>query len=164
MMIEPGWQERAKCAGLGRRVLPKEEQTDEIKTEADRLFFVGQGGKSTKARAFCRGFGDREPCPVIKDCLHYAVLYDKDGMWGGTSKQERDKYSERLKLALLHEATETGRLEVHDVDAFLEAVQVQGEQAGEATISGNLTINVDDYIDATIGWLRNINFGGLLTI
>lgn len=151
MLIQPGWQGRAKCAGLGQKDLPPEEQKEDVRTEADKLFFVGQGGKSTAARHFCLG------CPVRRDCLHYAVLYDKDGMWGGTSKQERSNYSPSLKLALMQEALDTGRLEVHDIDAYLEVIKINGEQGIDVITSGNLTVTVDDYVDSTLSWLRNLD-------
>lgn len=64
------WRENAKC-----RTLPLEE--------VDQIFFVGRGGKSSKAKSFCSG------CPVQRQCLNYALFYNEDGIWGGLTEKER---------------------------------------------------------------------------
>ena len=64
------WRQEAKCKDL-----PLEE--------VDSLFFVGRGGKSNKAKAFCSN------CPVKVQCTNYALVYNEDGIWGGTTDVER---------------------------------------------------------------------------
>jgi len=67
---QQNWRDKAKCKDL-----PVEE--------ADRLFFVGRGGKSRKAKRFCNG------CPVRTECLAFASYYNEEGIWGGLSDTER---------------------------------------------------------------------------
>ena len=37
-------------------------------------------------------------CPVKTECLNYAVKYNLDGVWGGTSKRERIRLRKKLSL------------------------------------------------------------------
>jgi predicted Fe-S protein YdhL (DUF1289 family) len=55
------WQERAACI-------------NEFKTLDD---------KPHQAKQLCRG------CPVISNCLKFAIMYGERGIWGGTSDEER---------------------------------------------------------------------------
>ena len=53
------------------------------------LFFPGEHalGDVLKAKRICN-----EECPVNAQCLDYALRYEeKDGVWGGTSAEERTK-------------------------------------------------------------------------
>lgn len=73
--------------------LPEEKQqwrrlgkcTDLSTTEADRLFFYGAGGSPVRARGFCNG------CLVKRQCLHFAIVNNQDGVWAGTTKEERQE-------------------------------------------------------------------------
>lgn len=51
------------------------------------LFFPGVGVRTAaKAKVVCRS------CPVIGDCLDYALReFQEEGIWGGTSREERLK-------------------------------------------------------------------------
>ena len=70
------WQDQARCAG---------RNTDAFYPDRSRPDFKGQ---ITDAKEFCRGFGD--PCPVIHECLMYALeRADSHGIWGGLSNRER---------------------------------------------------------------------------
>lgn len=53
------------------------------------LFFPGNGPAPKAARLLCAD------CPVIGECLEYALEHDLEGVWGGTTEQER----RRIKLA-----------------------------------------------------------------
>ena len=59
------WQTEAKCGGT--------------KTS---LFFDKD---EREAKKICR------TCPVKADCLQDALVYDYDGVWGGTTRRERRK-------------------------------------------------------------------------
>lgn len=37
-------------------------------------------------------------CPVVKECLTYALHYRVLGIWGGTSMQERDRLRKKLNI------------------------------------------------------------------
>lgn len=73
------WRKESKC----RNLTPK---------EADALFFPGRGGKSNKAKAFCRG------CPVIDICLQEALQHTFDGFQAGTTEEERQEIRSFLNL------------------------------------------------------------------
>lgn len=50
------------------------------------LFFPGEhaGGQIEQAKSICRS------CPVVGDCLAYALRYEEvDGVWGATSAEQR---------------------------------------------------------------------------
>jgi hypothetical protein len=58
--------------------------------KADELFFPEQGKSSNAGRALCRC------CPVSRECLEYALRFDADGIWAGTSPLERRGMRRRL--------------------------------------------------------------------
>ena len=64
------WRALAKCQALDPN-------------EADALFFPPPGGKSKRAESFCHG------CPVMRDCLTFALADGTEGFWAGTTKKER---------------------------------------------------------------------------
>lgn len=44
-------------------------------------------------------------CPVKSDCLIFALIYDEYGVWGGTTKNEREKkFSKEYKEFLIEQA------------------------------------------------------------
>lgn len=61
------WQEQALCREV----------------DAGDLFFPEKGGSSAAAQQVCRA------CPVQSECLLYAMEHAVDGIWGGTSVNER---------------------------------------------------------------------------
>jgi WhiB family redox-sensing transcriptional regulator len=64
---EPDWRERALCS-----------QTD------PEAFFPEKGGGTREAKRIC------SRCPVVIDCLQYALGRDERfGIWGGLSERER---------------------------------------------------------------------------
>lgn len=64
------WSNQAACKKLSMQ-------------ESDKIFFVGKGGKRTKAEKVCSG------CPVQRRCLLEAITYDLEGFWAGTTQKER---------------------------------------------------------------------------
>lgn len=62
------WMDSAVCA-----------QTD------PEVFFPEQGGTAAAARRICSA------CPVVEDCLQYAVEHNEQGIWGGTSAKTRQR-------------------------------------------------------------------------
>lgn len=55
------------------------------------LFFPAKGGSATKAKQVCNGTGRGDACPILAKCLEWALQHEKEGVWGGTSPEERDK-------------------------------------------------------------------------
>lgn len=52
-----------------------------------------------------------EPCPIVNFCLSYALIYDEEGVWGNTTKNQRDHLLSRypeLRDRLIQEASEQG--------------------------------------------------------
>jgi len=66
------WRLQGKCTKL---------PTD----ESDKIFFPGPGGKSKKAKEFCKS------CPVISQCLSRALAKGTTGFWAGTTEDEREQ-------------------------------------------------------------------------
>jgi WhiB family redox-sensing transcriptional regulator len=68
LLHRPEWQADAACSGAG-----------------PSPWFPGRGEDLEPGRRLCR------PCPVRLDCLEYALAQDDvTGVWGGTSRQQRD--------------------------------------------------------------------------
>lgn len=43
-----------------------------------------------EAKRICQGTDDRRPCPLLSECLEFAVINnEKYGVWGGTDPEER---------------------------------------------------------------------------
>jgi WhiB family redox-sensing transcriptional regulator len=55
-------------------------------------FFPGKGEDKTPARKICAS------CPVLTQCLDYAIIFNESGIWGGLTKSEREhKYSPEVR-------------------------------------------------------------------
>jgi WhiB family redox-sensing transcriptional regulator len=88
------WSKRAKCRD----------------TVGEDIFFPdtrsGEGLRNLRAgKEFCTD------CPVISQCKIYAIAHGVYGIWGGTSKAERDKFSPLAKEAVRAMYREEGQLE-----------------------------------------------------
>jgi hypothetical protein len=75
------WQDEAKCGG---------QETSE--------FFDNE----KTAKKVCIG------CPVIADCLETALVYDYEGVWGGTTKRERKRWHKQSGKLLREDYQESG--------------------------------------------------------
>lgn len=88
------WSQRAKC-----RDIPF----------ADEVFFPHQTGGSKKindvGRKFCTD------CIVRSQCKIYAIAHNVHGIWGGTTKAERDRVSGFTRQAIRIMYTEAHQLE-----------------------------------------------------
>lgn len=50
-----------------------------------------------------------DDCPVAQDCLEYALIYEEQGVWGGTTEKERDaRFNEFYRERLVNEARRLG--------------------------------------------------------
>jgi WhiB family redox-sensing transcriptional regulator len=86
------WVEQAICA-----------QTD------PELFWPDKGGSTLHGKAVCRG------CPVIAECLNFAVEHNEtSGIWGGLTARERNRLkrtgnAKRTHCARGHDYVKVGR-------------------------------------------------------
>lgn len=72
---ELAWQKQAAC---------REAPTAEARrAKADKFFPAGR--PSNEPKRMCAD------CPVVQDCLQWALEYDETGIWGGTTDKERSK-------------------------------------------------------------------------
>lgn len=135
--------------------------------ESNRLFFVDRGGKTGPADRYCDG------CPVRSSCRNYAILYDEDGFWAGTSESERafiQLASPGLKEAIREEQVKSGRLENRDIDSLIrlgrqredsETIEVlyefdllDGLEFPEERVNGSQSVS--ERIDGLIGSVSNL--------
>lgn len=63
------------------------------KNEPTDVFFQDVGESSQAAKAICA------TCPVVDDCLEWALKHEKDGIWGGMSPIERNREKGRRQKA-----------------------------------------------------------------
>lgn len=67
------WQNRAACAGMPL----------ELFFDSDRGQSAAREAREERARRVCRR------CPVLADCLAYAIRRGEEGFWGGMNEGER---------------------------------------------------------------------------
>lgn len=106
------WREKAKCKDL----------TGE---ESNSLFFVGRGGKSSRAKSYC------SDCPVQRQCLNFAIYYGEGGTWGGMSELDRSFLSPMIGIlsTAAVEASGVDTSETRDYRQWgLGEVQIQQER------------------------------------
>lgn len=83
------WRKRAAC---------RPNTLSEITRDNDN-FFLGRGGKATKARELC------ETCPVKRNCLAFALYYgEEEGIWGGLTPDERRDMPDFMRELMMIEA------------------------------------------------------------
>lgn len=76
--VSGAWRSEASCKGTPiQRFFPQEG------TDVDH-----------EVRAMCQA------CPVIEDCLEYALRYEGHGYFGGTSATQRHRLRRDRKIAL----------------------------------------------------------------
>jgi len=64
----------------------------ECKGMPTEIFYPEDDEPDDNARAICRR------CPVIKECREYALLYEREGFWGGLSEAERRSVRRKRKI------------------------------------------------------------------
>jgi len=92
------WADRGKCSGLAR-------QNPRL---YDHIFFPAKGRPATRHPEYERYCKD---CPVRAMCYKYALVNDLDGIWGNTTKSERDLLPEVVRAMIEKEARELGYIE-----------------------------------------------------
>src|SRR4249919_2071693 len=97
-----GWQEHGECARLAAKN-PK---------LLDKVFFPHKGRPANNPE-FHRYCG---VCPVAEMCLNYAIVHDLDGVWGNTTRPQRELLlliQPRLAEQLTKQAIDQGWYEPH---------------------------------------------------
>lgn len=78
------WAELAACAGRGLRdFFPQGDDDLPPSHGGRRPRRSGEDGWVTRAKAICA------QCSVRLDCLDHALAFNEDGVWGGTTYDER---------------------------------------------------------------------------
>lgn len=83
------WRDSALCFGLSPE-------------EIDEIFFIKKGQKSKTAKRLCAN------CPIQDACLEFALIYEEQGIWAGTTDLEREHMSGlafRLRTQAIAEGT-----------------------------------------------------------
>jgi WhiB family redox-sensing transcriptional regulator len=68
-LVAPRWQEQAAC----------------VSADPEAWFPVKGGTRRRQVNRICAG------CPVNRSCLAVAMLWNEDGIWGGTSPKQRTR-------------------------------------------------------------------------
>lgn len=72
------WASRASCAGMD-----------------PNLFFADKGGTFNEARETCH------ICPVVFDCLMYAIkTHQRFGLWGGMTYKQRTRFARSIPTVI----------------------------------------------------------------
>lgn len=106
-MAEPDdrwWRAYAKCRGL------PPEYFFPVDTDEFGMPVLDADGKEkpdlpgvSAAKDFCNGERDEhdEPCPVRKECLHWAIVHGQwEGIYGGMVERDRRKYAKRKRSGI----------------------------------------------------------------
>lgn len=86
------WRGAAKCRGLDYSL-------------ADKMFFPSKGKSAKDAKSFCGS------CPVKVECLEFALIYNEQGVFGGTTTEERSCYPDYIIRNLKQREASTVGLE-----------------------------------------------------
>jgi len=121
MRDQQGWRAFARCSKL----------TPETK---DKLFFYSTGGSPSKAKKFCN------LCPVKGPCRDFAILYQEEGVWGGTTDDERQVFRTMMPdyvLLLRKEAVKHHSLEIR------ETINVLGLRLAQSVAEVSVEVTTD---------------------
>ena len=73
--------------------LPIDHESVPCRKDPERQFPVGSGEARTaqenRAKTVCRRGNNGKACPLIDRCLRFALRHSVEGVWGGTTEDER---------------------------------------------------------------------------
>ena len=94
------WTLKSKCLGFDPEFFVPPAPTAAKGTPEYREQDTENKNQTKAAKRFCKGQEDGRPCPVMDECLAYA-LENKvwEGVYGGTSARERRKIDARRRKA-----------------------------------------------------------------
>jgi hypothetical protein len=83
---------------------------------ADNIFFDTKSGRPSKDNAWSPYCSN---CPVTNKCLEWALVNDVEGVWGNTTKNQRDSlFLANYKAELMERAQREGWLETQPSYGF----------------------------------------------
>lgn len=107
----PVWMkdERVKCQGM----------------QPARFYPNSPNADVARAKSFCKGTAESEPCYFLEQCLKHAIdEHEQFGVWGGTSERERRKIW-RARKALKDDTIYTlKQAEERNVTVTITTIQV----------------------------------------
>lgn len=98
-------------------------------------------------------------CPVLAECLNYAIVHENYGYWGGTNETQRRELRSRNLETLGYQAVAEGWLEA---ESMLTAEQV-GEykalaETEQKSAEPDLEVQSPEQIDQTLAQLFALEF------
>lgn len=101
-MAKQNWMQESLCKDLTPQ-------------ESDKLFFIGPGQTSKRAKLFCAS------CPVRVECSQFAMTYNEEGVWAGETEDDRRFLDNTfgVRAELKAQAASQGRLESRNLNDFL---------------------------------------------
>lgn len=108
------WKDRADCQGFSVN------------------FFFPKKELANQSKKFCTD------CPVISLCKTYAIAHEEFGIWGGTTRHERERYDPGFVLIIREMYYAAGLLEYRSsepVAMFLKQKQEQQQEQQQARIA-----------------------------
>lgn len=142
------WMRQGECAGAAAN------KTNSVRV--DKTFFPQRGRPSNNPphREYCT------PCPVRMECLKYAVVHELDGVWGNTTRSQRDLLPQVWVMQLVQEAIVEGWYEPYlppedqvldgNLDLTLQMMQLDGEQYLDAPVEA---LTAEDF-DFEFEWVE----------
>lgn len=113
---------------------PKDEWEKESNCHdacVDEFFPDSENGSyKTIIRKYCRDSHGNAKCPVLDECLSYALVHDERGIWGGTTEGQRKREFNVLFVGILKTRyREAGLLESRGwVEPRQERTMAQSEE------------------------------------
>lgn len=142
------WMREGACSGTATN------KSNSVRI--DKTFFPQRGRPSNDPayRAYCK------PCPVTMQCLKYAIAHDLDGVWGNTTKSQRQILPDVFVMQVVQEAIVEGwyepyvppedqELEPH-LALTLQMMQLDGEQYLDAPVEA---LTAEDF-DFEFEWVE----------
>jgi WhiB family redox-sensing transcriptional regulator len=99
------------------------------------LWFPNQGESTREAKRICKGYDDVPGCPVINQCLKWALENGETGVWGGTSEFERRRLNGRSRAVW--------RPISHGSEGGYRAHLRRGEKACESCAAANRAAGIE---------------------
>lgn len=93
-MSSGGWGNPGHRGGVTYAHFPGDWVDDAACVGSEPDLFFPDGGTSPAAVATCRR------CPVVDDCLSYALNSAVDGIWGGTTTKQRIRLRRQLGITV----------------------------------------------------------------
>lgn len=115
-MAKQDWMSEGLCTSLSPE-------------EADKIFFIGPGQTSKRARMYCQS------CPVKQQCNQFAITYNEVGVWAGKTETDRRELDPFIREGLRTAANKKNQLESRNVNDFLpQAIQQSRETVQESRL------------------------------